>query len=132
MVSPPRLTPWLNVWRPPRAESRSMLMVASGKGVTFSSRSHWGQIVAGLVDLPSGVLLLVQPTPVSLFMALAPCAWLTFFPRQYDGQAGVDKMLQVMYDDFKRCMQLCGCNSIKDISKSCLARIGADGLLKRL
>ena len=73
-----------------------------------------------------------------IFIALAlgaDCCWVgrpVLWGLAYDGQAGVDKMLDIMYDEFRRTMALCGCNSIQDIRKSCLARIDADGMLKRL
>jgi (S)-2-hydroxy-acid oxidase len=51
---------------------------------------------------------------------------------QYDGQKGVELMLQTIHDEFRRCMQLTGCTSVKDITKNSLARIDADGVLKRL
>ena len=51
---------------------------------------------------------------------------------QYDGEAGVTKMLDVLYTDFRRCMQLTGCNSIADISKSSLGIARKDGPLARL
>ena len=41
-------------------------------------------------------------------------------------------MLQTFHDEFRRCMQLTGCTSVKDITKNSLARIDADGMLKRL
>ncbi len=51
---------------------------------------------------------------------------------QYDGQRGVELMLQTIHDEFRRCMQLCGCTSVKDITKASLARIDRDGMLKSL
>jgi (S)-2-hydroxy-acid oxidase len=51
---------------------------------------------------------------------------------QYDGEAGVSKMLDILYNDFRRCMQLTGCNSIADISKSALGVARQDGPLARL
>ena len=51
---------------------------------------------------------------------------------KYDGEAGVDVMLEIMHNEFRRCMQLTGCRTVKDINKACLARINADGTLKRL
>ena len=56
--------------------------------------------------------------------------WLTY--SQYDGQSGVEKMLDVLQEEFRRCMSLCGCRTVTDIKKSCLARINADGVLARL
>ena len=41
-------------------------------------------------------------------------------------------MLETMHTELRRCMQLTGCRTIKDITKACLARFNADGVLKRL
>ena len=41
-------------------------------------------------------------------------------------------MLEIMHVELRRCMQLTGCRTVKDITKACLARINADGVLKRL
>lgn len=51
---------------------------------------------------------------------------------QYDGQKGVDMMLETLHSEFKRCMQLCGCKSVKDITKAALGVIRSDGPLARL
>ena len=51
---------------------------------------------------------------------------------QYDGEKGVDLMLDIFYNEFKRCMQLTGCNSIADITKACLGLVKYDGPLARL
>jgi (S)-2-hydroxy-acid oxidase len=51
---------------------------------------------------------------------------------QYDGEAGVSKMLDILYTDFRRCMQLTGCNSVAEISKSALGIARKDGPLARL
>lgn len=73
-----------------------------------------------------------------IFIALALGAdyvWVgrpAFWGLAYNGQAGVEKMLDILYEDFRRCMALCGCNSVKDINRSCLARMGLDGVLRRL
>ncbi|WPH01266.1 Hypothetical protein R9X50_00410400 [Acrodontium crateriforme] len=50
----------------------------------------------------------------------------------YNGEQGVDVMLNTLYSEFKRCMQLTGCNSIKDITKACLGLVRSDGPLARL
>jgi (S)-2-hydroxy-acid oxidase len=44
----------------------------------------------------------------------------------------VEKMLEILQEEFRRCMCLCGCKSVKDIKRSCLARINADGVLAKL
>ena len=41
-------------------------------------------------------------------------------------------MLKIMYEEFKRCMQLTGCNSVSDISPASLGGVRADGPLARL
>lgn len=51
---------------------------------------------------------------------------------QYNGEEGVKLMLDTYQKEFKHCMQLCGCNSVKDITKSCLAVFKSDGPLARL
>ncbi|KAK4626364.1 Oxidase FUB9 [Fulvia fulva] len=50
----------------------------------------------------------------------------------YDGQKGVELMLDTFRTEFKRCMQLTGCNSVKDITKACLGVVRSDGPLARL
>lgn len=55
---------------------------------------------------------------------------LTFM--QYDGQKGVEVMLETLYNEFKRCMQLTGCNNVKDITKACLGVYKSDGPLAKL
>ncbi|KAI3475155.1 hypothetical protein L1887_63469 [Cichorium endivia] len=50
---------------------------------------------------------------------------------QYDGQKGVELMLETLYNEFKRCMQLTGCNSVKDITRACLGVPRPDGPLAR-
>lgn len=73
-----------------------------------------------------------------IFIALAlgaRCVWVgrpTIWGLAYNGQPGVEKMLHLLYEDFRRCMALCGCNSVQDIKRSCLARMGIDGLLRRV
>ncbi|GME44883.1 2-hydroxy-acid oxidase [Neofusicoccum parvum] len=73
-----------------------------------------------------------------IFKALAlgaDCCWVgrpALWGLAYDGQAGVEKMLSILYDDFKRCMQLTGCSSVADITKDCLGVVRADGPLARL
>lgn len=41
-------------------------------------------------------------------------------------------MLDTYHQEFKRCMQLCGCNSVQEISKECLGVVRPDGPLARL
>ncbi|KAI9933457.1 hypothetical protein ASPWEDRAFT_115425 [Aspergillus wentii DTO 134E9] len=50
----------------------------------------------------------------------------------YNGEEGVKLMLDILYNEFKRCMQLTGCQSISDITPACLGIVRADGPLARL
>lgn len=73
-----------------------------------------------------------------IFKALAlgaECCWVgrpALWGLAYDGEAGVDKVLDILYQEFKHCMQLTGCSTILDISKASLAIVRADGPLTRL
>ncbi|KAJ4983747.1 (S)-2-hydroxy-acid oxidase [Stagonosporopsis vannaccii] len=75
---------------------------------------------------------------VDIFKALAlgaECCWVgrpALWGLAYNGEAGVSTMLDVLYKDFRRCMQLTGCNSVADISKSALGIARSDGPLARL
>lgn len=51
---------------------------------------------------------------------------------QYNGQEGVELMLDILYQEFKRCMQLAGCKSVSEISNLSLGITRADGPLSRL
>lgn len=51
---------------------------------------------------------------------------------QYDGEAGVTKTLDILYEEFRRCMQLCGCKRISDITPSSLGIVSRDGPLAKL
>lgn len=50
----------------------------------------------------------------------------------YKGREGVTRMLEIFREDFRRCMALCGCVKVEDIHKGCLARMGLDGVVRRL
>lgn len=73
-----------------------------------------------------------------IFIALAlgaKCVWVgrpAIWGLAYKGQRGVERMLEMLYEDFRRCMALCGCKSVEDIKRSCLSRMGIDGVLRRL
>ncbi|KAK6439198.1 hypothetical protein LTR95_004600 [Oleoguttula sp. CCFEE 5521] len=73
-----------------------------------------------------------------IFKALAlgaECCWVgrpAIWGLAYDGRAGVEIMLETLRVEFKRCMQLTGCNSVKDITKACLGVYRVDGPLARL
>jgi len=73
-----------------------------------------------------------------IFVALAlgaKCVWVgrpAIWGLGYDGQRGVEKMLDIFYDDFRRCMALCGCRTVDDIGRHCLSRMGLDGVLRRM
>ncbi|CAI6328475.1 unnamed protein product [Periconia digitata] len=73
-----------------------------------------------------------------IFKALAlgaECCWVgrpAIWGLAYDGEAGVTKGLDILYEEFRRCMQLTGCNSVSDISKASLGVVRSDGPLARL
>ncbi|KAI1484804.1 hypothetical protein F5X96DRAFT_405612 [Biscogniauxia mediterranea] len=73
-----------------------------------------------------------------MFKALAlgaECVWIgrpAIWGLAYNGEAGVTKVLDIMYNEFKRCMQLAGCNVISDITPACLGVVRPDGPLARL
>lgn len=48
---------------------------------------------------------------------------------QYDGEAGVTETLDILYDEFRQCMQLCGCNKISDLTPACLGIVSSSGPL---
>ena len=41
-------------------------------------------------------------------------------------------MLDIMHDEFRRCMQLTGCRTVVDITKASLAKLKSDRFLARL
>jgi (S)-2-hydroxy-acid oxidase len=51
---------------------------------------------------------------------------------KYDGQKGVEKTLDILYDEFKRCMMLTGCTEVGNISKASIGIARSDGPLARL
>lgn len=51
---------------------------------------------------------------------------------QNGGQKGVELMLHLFHEEFKKAMQLMGCQSIKDITRDRLAILDSSGFLKRL
>lgn len=55
-----------------------------------------------------------------------------FWGLAHDGEKGVELMLETFHQEFKRCMQLCGCNKISDINKACLGVLKPDGPMARL
>ena len=73
-----------------------------------------------------------------IFIALAlgaKCVWIgrpVLWGLAYDGQKGVEKVIEILSDEFRRCMALCGCNRVEDITRNCLARIDHRGMLARL
>ncbi|CAG8204241.1 unnamed protein product [Penicillium olsonii] len=73
-----------------------------------------------------------------IFKALAlgaECCWVgrpMLWGLAYNGQEGVELMLKLLFNDFKRCMQLTGCNSVSDISPVSLAIAQPYGPLARL
>ncbi|KAF2759714.1 (S)-2-hydroxy-acid oxidase [Pseudovirgaria hyperparasitica] len=77
-------------------------------------------------------------TGADVFKALAlgaECCWIgrpVIWALAYDGEAGVKKMLDLLYAEFKACMQLTGCNSIADITTASLGIVRSDGPIARL
>ncbi|CAG8953160.1 hypothetical protein HYFRA_00003360 [Hymenoscyphus fraxineus] len=65
----------------------------------------------------------------------ADCCWIgrpVIWGLAYDGQAGLEKTLDILYDEFRRCMMLTGCKTVADISKASIGIVRADGPLARL
>ncbi|KAH7389077.1 S-2-hydroxy-acid oxidase [Cadophora sp. MPI-SDFR-AT-0126] len=65
----------------------------------------------------------------------AECCWVgrpAIWGLAYDGQKGVEKAIEILYDEFRRCMMLTGCNSVSDISKASIGIARVDGPLARL
>ncbi|PYI04792.1 FMN-dependent alpha-hydroxy acid dehydrogenase [Aspergillus sclerotiicarbonarius CBS 121057] len=75
---------------------------------------------------------------VDVFKALAlgaECCWIgrpVIWGLAYDGEKGVSRVLDILYDEFKRCMQLTGCRTLADITPAALARLCPDGTVARL
>ncbi|KAE8343275.1 hypothetical protein BDV24DRAFT_173025 [Aspergillus arachidicola] len=73
-----------------------------------------------------------------IFKALAlgaECCWVgrpALWGLAYNGEQGVELMLRILYEEFKRCMQLVGCTSISEISLVNLGVVRGDGPLARL
>ncbi|KAL4901556.1 hypothetical protein BDW74DRAFT_170024 [Aspergillus multicolor] len=65
----------------------------------------------------------------------AECCWVgrpVFWGLAYDGERGVQLMLEILKGEFARCMQLAGCKSVSEISPASLGIFRADGPLARL
>ncbi|KAI0911696.1 hypothetical protein F4823DRAFT_269989 [Ustulina deusta] len=77
-------------------------------------------------------------TGADIFKAIAlgaQCCWVgrpVMWGLAYDGEKGVDKMLDVLYEEFRRCMMLAGCKNVSEISKASLGIARPDGPLARL
>lgn len=73
-----------------------------------------------------------------MFKALAlgaECCWVgrpALWGLAYDGAKGVELMIETLENEFRRCMQLTGCTSVRDITKDCLGIVRSDGPLARL
>ncbi|KAJ5573333.1 hypothetical protein N7450_010317 [Penicillium hetheringtonii] len=73
-----------------------------------------------------------------IFKALALGADLCFVGRvplwglAYNGEDGVDLAIKILLREFETTMILCGCKSVKEISKAHLSILKPDGLLCRL
>ncbi|KAH6707497.1 S-2-hydroxy-acid oxidase [Leptodontidium sp. MPI-SDFR-AT-0119] len=65
----------------------------------------------------------------------AECCWIgrpAIWGLAYDGQKGVEKAIEILYDEFRRCMMLTGCKSVSEISKASIGLARVDGPLARL
>ncbi|KAH8422287.1 alpha-hydroxy acid oxidase [Aspergillus melleus] len=77
-------------------------------------------------------------TGSDMFKALAlgaECCWIgrpTLWGLAYDGEKGVSRVLDILYDEFKRCMQLTGCRTLADVSTASIGVLRSDGPLARL
>ncbi|KAF2716153.1 FMN-dependent alpha-hydroxy acid dehydrogenase [Polychaeton citri CBS 116435] len=77
-------------------------------------------------------------TGTDLFIALAlgaEACWVgrpAIWGLAYDGQKGVERMIDIFHSEFKRCMQLTGCDSVKDIDKTRIGVSRSTGPLARL
>ncbi|KAI1324671.1 hypothetical protein F5Y16DRAFT_380505 [Xylariaceae sp. FL0255] len=77
-------------------------------------------------------------TGADMFKAIAlgaQCCWVgrpVMWGLAYDGEKGVDKMLNVLYDEFRRCMMLSGCKDVSEIGKAHLGIVRPDGPLVKL
>ncbi|KAK6084438.1 (S)-2-hydroxy-acid oxidase [Seiridium cupressi] len=73
-----------------------------------------------------------------IFKALAlgaNCVWIgrpVIWGLAHNGEAGVTEALNILYGEFKRCMQLTGCNTIADITRASIGVVRRDGPLARL
>ncbi|KAH8647399.1 (S)-2-hydroxy-acid oxidase [Xylariales sp. PMI_506] len=77
-------------------------------------------------------------TGADIFKAIAlgaDCCWIgrpAIWGLAYDGQQGVERTLDILYDDFKRVMMLAGCAKVSDITKASIGIARPDGPLARL
>ncbi|KAL4794079.1 hypothetical protein BDV19DRAFT_365501 [Aspergillus venezuelensis] len=77
-------------------------------------------------------------TGADIFKAIAlgaECCWIgrpMIWGLAFDGEKGADKVLKILYDEFKRCMQLAGCKDVSEITTASLGVIRSDGPLARL
>ncbi|KAI6714144.1 (S)-2-hydroxy-acid oxidase [Diplocarpon mali] len=65
----------------------------------------------------------------------AECCWVgrpAIWGLAYDGQKGVEKAVEILHDEFRRCMMLTGCKTVAEISKASLGIMKTDGPLARL
>ncbi|KAE8154325.1 FMN-dependent dehydrogenase [Aspergillus avenaceus] len=73
-----------------------------------------------------------------IFKALAlgaECCWIgrpIIWGLANDGENGASQVLDILYTEFKRCMQLTGCKSVADITPAALGVVRSDGPLARL
>ena len=73
-----------------------------------------------------------------VFVALAlgaKCVWVgrpVLWGLAYKGDEGVERMLEILREDFRRCMALCGCVRVEESHRGCWARMGLDGVVRSL
>ncbi|KAH6957499.1 hypothetical protein DER45DRAFT_632419 [Fusarium avenaceum] len=73
-----------------------------------------------------------------IFKALAlgaKCVWIgrpITWGLAYHGEAGVTETLDILYNEFRRCMQLCGCKNIAEITPASLGVVSDNCPLARL
>ncbi|GKZ23864.1 hypothetical protein AbraIFM66951_010394 [Aspergillus brasiliensis] len=77
-------------------------------------------------------------TGTDIFKAVAlgaECCWIgrpTIWGLAYDGESGVSRVLDILYEEFKRCMQLTGCRTLADVTPAALAVLRTDGPAAKL
>ncbi|KAJ3573422.1 hypothetical protein NPX13_g4708 [Xylaria arbuscula] len=77
-------------------------------------------------------------TGADIFKAIAlgaECCWIgrpVLWGLAYDGEKGVETVLNILHEDFRRCMMLAGCKNVSEVSPASLALAGQGRPLTRL